>query len=919
MLVTMLRISVGLLLWLSLCSFAASPNVAFFYGSNPPWDELKAFDVVVVEPEHNIDPKLHSSPRTEVFAYVSMGEVHRERPYARDLPAAWLPGANDPWNSVVIDQTQPQWPRFLIDRIIAPLWKAGYRGFFLDTLDSFHIIAKTDDERARQAQALANTVRLIRTEYPEAKLIFNRGFEILPQLSRDVYAVAVESIYRGWNAKEGQYVEVSEQDRTWILDQMRRVREEYKLPVIAIDYVPPGSRELARDTARKISALGFTPWVANSELHQLGVGAIEVMPRKILMLYEGNGNEFSLYEDRIHSFATMPLNYLGYAVEYADINQPLPAGTLVGRYAGIVTWFASEQAGRKPGFLEWLSRQRSEGMRIAMFGSFPFPLSANLAKDFGLVVSNAKQLAKTLSVDFADPLIGFEAQPLPERRFFLPLAAPGGKPLLRWRSDAGDTMVAASMMPWGGYVLSPYEILSLPNDAGNRWIVQPFEFLRQALALPAMPVPDATTENGRRLMLVHIDGDGFVNLSERPGTPFAGEVLLTEVLQKYRIPHTVSVIQGEIAPNGLYPKLSPRLEPIARRIFALPHVEIASHTFSHPFRWSTAAATADQGAYHLNIPGYGELDLDLEIRGSIDYINSRLAPPNKRARMVFWTGDTNPGSEAVAKAYEAGVLNMNGGGALTTRRNRSFSSVWPLGMQKGSYFQIHAPNHNENVYTNNWTGPFYGFERVIETFELTETPMRLKPIDIYYHAYSASKRASLTALDRVYQWALKQPVMNVYASEYAQKVLDFNRMVVARGPDGWIVRGGESLRELRVPSSMGVPDLSASRAIAGYQTRGTDTYVHTADSEAVLRLAPQVPAQPYLADANGRLSAWRRDGSTMQFSLQAHVPLRFSLANVAGCRVEGDGRPLTGVAQGGITRYELKQNGIERISVSCAS
>ncbi|MDB5865096.1 MAG: hypothetical protein JWO70_2902, partial [Betaproteobacteria bacterium] len=213
MLVTMLRISVGLLLWLSVCSFAASPNVAFFYGSNPPWDELKAFDIVVVEPEHNIDPKQYSSARTEVFAYVSVGEVERERPYAKDLPAAWLPGANEAWNSVVIDQTQPQWPRFLIDRVIAPLWKAGYRGFFLDTLDSFHIIAKTDEERARQAQALASTVRLIRTEFPEAKLIFNRGFEILPQLSKDVYAVAVESIYKGWDAKSGQYVDVSEQDR----------------------------------------------------------------------------------------------------------------------------------------------------------------------------------------------------------------------------------------------------------------------------------------------------------------------------------------------------------------------------------------------------------------------------------------------------------------------------------------------------------------------------------------------------------------------------------------------------------------------------------------------------------------------------------------------------------------------------------
>lgn len=919
MLITMLRTSVGLLLWLShVCSFGAGPNVAFFYGANPPWDELKAFDVVVVEPDHLNDPKPHSTPRTEVFAYVSIGEVERTRSYFKDMPTAWSPAANEPWKSVVVDQTQAEWPLFFVDRIVAPLWKAGYRGFFIDNLDSFYIIAKTEEERARQTQGLIVALRALRAQFPEAKLIFNRGFEVLPELHREAYAVAVESLFRGWNPQRAEYVEVTEADRAWLMNHLQRIRDEYKLPVIGIDYTPPGARDAARETARKIAGLGFIPWVANSDLDQLGVGAIEVMPRKILMLYDSGGNEFNLYEDRIHSLATMPLNYLGYAVEYADINKPLPAYPLVGRYAGIVTWFAADLGNRRPGVLEWLARQRRDGMRMAMLGSFPFPLTHPLAKEFGLILSAPRQPPQKLSIDVRDPLIGFEAQPMAERRFFVPLSAQQATLLLRLRSDSGDTMDAAAMMPWGGYVLSPYEILSLPAEVGNRWVIQPIEFLRRALALPAMPVPDVTTENGRRLMLSQIDGDGFVNVGEFPGRPFAGEVLLREVLQKFRIPHTVSVIQGEIAANGLYPKDSAELEQIARRIFALPHVEIASHTYSHPFRWSPAASTADPLVYHLQIPGYN-FDLNAEIGGSIDYINSRLAPAGKRTRMIFWTGDTNPGSDALELAYRAGVLNMNGGGSVMTRRNRSLSTTWPLGMQKGSYFQIHAPNHNENVYTNNWTGPFYGYERAIETFELTEQPYRLKPIHIYYHVYSASKRASLQALDKVYRWALNQPVMNIYASEYASKVLDFNRMVIARGPDGWIIRGGGALRELRVPSALGTPNIAASRGVAGYLPRGNEHYVHLADGDALLQLAAQVPAQPYLVEANGRVEGWKQDGPAIQFGLQAHVPLRFALANVSRCRVEGDGRPLSGVAQGGITRYELKLNGIQRISVTCAA
>lgn len=923
MLVTMLRISVGLMLWLSLYSFAASPNVAFFYGANPPWDELQAFDIVVVEPGHghNIDPKLHSTARSQLFAYVSVGEIERDRSYAKELPAGWAPGANEPWNSVVIDQTQPEWPKFLVERIIAPMWDAGYRGFFLDTLDSFHIIAKTDEERARQTQGLIKAVRAIRAQFPEAKLIFNRGFEILPELHRDAYAVAVESIYTGWDSRNNAYVEVSEKDRAWLLGQVQRVRDEYKLPVIAIDYVPPGSRDAARDGARKIAALGLTPWVSNGGLDQLGVGAIEVMPRKILMLYEGDGNEFSLMINRIHRLATMPLNYLGYTVEYIDVNnQPLPAHPLPGRYAGIVSWFESEQAVNRPGVRQWLAKQREAGMKMAVLGTFGFPFADPLAKTFGLTTSTARQGPTSVSIAHRDPLIGFESQPIADRRFFAPLKAPAqATTLLRIRSDSGDTMDAAALTEWGGYVLQPYEFRTLPGEAGDRWIVNPIEFFRRALALPQMPVPDVTTENGRRLMLVHIDGDGFVNLAEMAGTPFAGDVLLKQVLQKYRVPHSVSIIQGEIAPNGLYPKLAPELEQIARRIFAVPHVEIASHTYSHPFTWAPAAAGADPESYHLNIPGY-QFNLKAEIPDSIDYINSRLAPPGKRTRMIFWTGNTNASKDALAMAAEAGVLNINGGDTTITRLNRTLAAVSPVGLQKGGHFQVYAPNQNENVYTNQWTGPFYGYERVIETFELTETPLRLKPINIYYHAYSASKRASLNALDRVYQWALRQPVMNIYASEYAQKVLDFNRVVIARGAEGWIVRGGGALRELRAPAGLGVPSVADSRGIAGYQPRGsTDNYIHLTGSDALVKLVPQAATQPYLVEANGRIGSWKQDRSTIEFSLQAHVPLRFSLANISGCRVEGDGRALTGVSQGGTTRYELKQNGIERISISCAS
>ena len=54
---------------------------------------------------------------------------------------------------------------------------------------------------------------------------------------------------------------------------------------------------------------------------------------------------------------------------------------------------------------------------------------------------------------------------------------------------------------------------------------------------------------------------------------------------------------------------------------------------------------------------------------------------------------------------------MNGGDTTITRSQNSWTRIAGLGIPKGGNFQVFAPNQNENVYTKDWTGPFYGFER----------------------------------------------------------------------------------------------------------------------------------------------------------------------------------------------------------------
>lgn len=252
---------------------AQTPSVALYYGANPPVEELTGFDVVVVEPDAHFDPQAHADAHTAWFAYVSIGEVNPHRAYFKAIPSAWMPGVNQAWASHVVDQTAAQWPAFVVNKVIAPLWKKGYRGFFLDTLDSYQLIATTDAARAAQEAGLVRVIRAIKARYPEAKLIFNRGFEVLPQVHESAWMVAFESLYRGWDAGKQRYTEVPQADRDWLLMQATTIRDRYHLPVLSIDYCAPADADCKAATAARIAADGIVPYVTDGALATVGTGA----------------------------------------------------------------------------------------------------------------------------------------------------------------------------------------------------------------------------------------------------------------------------------------------------------------------------------------------------------------------------------------------------------------------------------------------------------------------------------------------------------------------------------------------------------------------------------------------------------------------------------------------------------------------
>ncbi len=929
-----ISVTLGVFVVLALCLLVPSqvqaqtssnthPSVAFYYGTHPPLDVLRAFDWVVVQPHGLQRATKRLGPWTTEFAYLSLGEMEKSSAIARNLPGYCHLGTNRPWHSIIINQAKVACRSFYLGQVFKPLLARGYRNFFFDTLDSYEQVLKTPAQRTAYRQGLTALIKAIHHEDPQGKFILNRGFELLDALkNQGIVGVAAESLYRGWNQKAGRYIHVKRADTQWLLGQFERVRK-MGLIAIAIDYLPPARRRAAEHLARRIESHGIVPYVTDKALVSIGVSTITPLPRRVLMLYDG---PYRPMNNNLNWYAAMPLNYLGYATQAINVShQLLPTGPLSGQVAGIVTWFDSDHFPHAAETWRWLHEQMQAGVPVAILGQFGLPLDAGTFVPLGLRPGKTAPygLLPAKVANQTKGYFGFESPVLPSTPDFRPLHLVTGRSLLTI-TVAGNREVAAALTPWGGYVLAPYVLRNLPQgdlkvgELQAAWVLDPFRFYRAALRLPQAPAYDITTQSGRRLLFGLIDGDGFASnswIEKYRGQP-AARVILTAVLKRFRLPITVAPIASEFANHGLYQKSEvDRLRPIARAIFRLPWVEMGSHTYSHPFDWPALERNPNLSAglhikhgthhpgayvnggspqlkysYNLPVPGY-RFSPEQEVTGAAKIIDQYLAPPGKRVRVIQWSGDTNPDAQVLGIAYRDGLANINGNNSTIDHAHPSLTNVTPLGVWKGRYFQVYSPIANEDQYTHGWQPPYCGYNKVIQTLQMTDQPRRLAPMEIYYHFYSGARPCALKDLIRVYRWAAQQPSTPIFASTYSHLVIAFESAALARSADGFLLRGYGPDQQIRIPVTLGYPNFTRSHNIAGFDDTNGQRYIHLGPGDqARLVLVKQPPTQPYLISANGRIEALTRQPGIFDLRLRAYVPLRVRLGNATRCRISINGK-----------------------------
>jgi hypothetical protein len=217
------------------------------------------------------------------------------------------------------------------------------------------------------------------------------------------------------------------------------------------------------------------------------------------------------------------------------------------------------------------------------------------------------------------------------------------------------------------------------------------------------------------------------------------------------------------------------------------------------------------------------------------------------------------------------------------------SGIAPLGLRREGYIQVYTGAQNENVFTNEWLGPFWGFKRVVQTFKLTNSPRRFKPIDIYYHLYSGSKLASIKALEYVFDWAIKQDVMPIFTSEYIPKVMDFYSVSMANEQNEWLVDGMKNLTTLRIEKSNAGVNLQKSLSVLGVKHFQEHTYISLDDKTMNHTLSVANKMQDnsaYLISANARVKTYSTNTTKKEFEFHGYTPLKMEFYIPDRCSME---------------------------------
>ena len=658
-----------------------------------------------------------------------------------------------------------------------------------------------------------------------------------------------------------------------------------------------------------------------------------VVPREILALYDGD-LEPTADETRIHRFAELPLNHLGYTIAYRDIRRPLPSAAEIRRFAGVLTWFTTPPAARDA-YLAWARSAVRTARRWVILGTTGASFWTDEAAAGDALLGEIGLRHRRRAVDLTlgtqlhsrDPaLTAFEGAAdavLPPYEV-TDAARPDLEPWLELilpQREGGGRSVAVAVSSRGGYAASGFAMVEDQGLGRARWLIDPFAFFARALRDWPVPAPDVTTLSVRRIYFSHVESEGLnhVVLSKDREQVLVAGLFLDQIVSAFPdLPVTFALTPGDLD-AVIGGNETPRA--LVREIWSHPAVEPSVSSYTRPYAWrffdsysrareeelvaaarpagrfglrrltdlvSTNARTDRYVAKAREYPRNYLLtpfDLAQETRGAWAVADA-LAPPGKGVRLYQWTGDAQPSEEAIALTRGLSLHNINGGEARFDATYPSVAHLPPLARPVGEQRQVYAVSADDLPVRKAWRPAVAALKGLRTTLAATETPRRLKGFNLHYRLATVGNPEALSEIEHYLREAQGSALIPIRTGEYAALADDFPRVEIAMsGPRSWEVRRRGSIQTLRFDDADAIEaDLAASEGVIGQSRHGGSLYLALDSAVEKVRVVLRgegASARPVgLSESRWRVSDLSRGGGGWRFAASGFGPGEFRWADV---------------------------------------
>ncbi len=611
------------------------------------------------------------------------------------------------------------------------------------------------------------------------------------------------------------------------------------------------------------------------------------IPRTIIALYAKDENTPKLQFSNIHKLLELPLNHLGLTVEYHNIDKGFPDIFNRKDVRGIITWFNEGYGMKNPQkYIDWVSELSYTNKKIVVLGCpgidynqkggmTPRLIVNDFWNIFGLYdIDSFQEVTYNSKIDYADKnIINFERKYPETLPKFNNKTIISDETKIHLSIKNGDEIIPLiTTSKNGSFVAENYAYnLNAKYSYGKQWYINPFEFLRIAFDTDDLPKPDVTTIAGKRIYFSHIDGDAWRSLTwvERfiKKKLYVSRVIMQEAIIPYPdMPVTVGPVGADLDKDYLG---NNKAQKVAYELLKLPQVELGSHTYTHPMEWSFFKnySLKDEEPYfhkyksnkkkkeksfllsltnqlndkekeycidtklsnNYEVPrafGNEAFDLNKELFEGFEIIES-FAPKNKKVTVLQWSGDTSPFEKVIRELRKNHYYNINGGDGRFDRKFPSYGFTSPIGRQVGKERQIYAVCSNENTYTEEWTENFHAYKYLQQTLWNTESPIRIKPINIYYHFYTGEKDSSLQALIDNLEYSRNQNIIPITTSNYCQIADSFYKVKIEKIDNAFHIKNRNHLQTIRFDkASYKHVDFANSAGVIGQKHHQGSLYVY---------------------------------------------------------------------------------------------